>query len=205
MKFEKINENKLKIVLSNNELPHSSTLDEFMTDSDSAKNSFIHLLDEAKDAVGFNSKDYKIKIDAKAMANGDYVFIITKLVKLRRGNIVVTPRKVIKKYNSNSIYSIYQFNSFDDFCDCCSYLKTHKINYLNNLCKSCVLYEYGNYYYLSLKYINHNYKKLPMFYSTITEFSKYFSSKPMFIATLKEHGRIFINNNALLTCQKYFN
>ena len=123
MRFEKINENKLKIVLSNDELPITSSLDDFMTDSDSAREAFLHLLDEAKDAVGFNSKDYKIKIDAKAMKNGDFIFIITRLVKLRSGKIVVKPKKVSKYENKDSIYSIYRFNNFEDFCDFCSYLK----------------------------------------------------------------------------------
>lgn len=204
MKFEKINENKLKIVLSNDELPNSNNLDEFMNNSEDAKKSFLQLLNEAKEAVGFNTQDYKVKIDAKALNNGDFIFIITKLVKIKSGKIVVRPKMVVKNSSKNSIYSIYQFRRFDDFCDFCLFLKINKINYLNNLCKSCVLYKYGNYYYLSLKYINNNYRKLPMFYSSITEFSKFFSSKDVFIATLEEHGEIIIKNNALLSGQRFF-
>ena len=203
MRFEKINENKLRIVLSNDELPNSASLDELMTDSDFAKSSFSDILDEAKNSVGFVSENYKVRIDAKALVNGGYVFIVTKLVKLRDGNIVVHPKRVSKAKNKDSLYSIYQFNSFDDFCELCTCLKSNKINYLNNLCKSCTLYTYGNYYYLSFKAINPNYKKLAMFYSTITEFSKFFSSKDVFVATLKEHGKLIMNDNAIITCQKY--
>ena len=204
MKFEKIGENKLKITLSNEELPSSQNLDEFMKDSDKAKSSFLRLLDEARETVGFNTQDYKIKIEAKLLNNGDYIFLITRLVKLRSGAITVKPRRVIKNHNKNYIYSVYQFNSFDDFCGLCSYLKSQKINYLNNLCKSCVLYQYGSFYYLVFTSINKNYKKLPMFLSSITEFSKYFSSKKVFISTLKEYGKLAIDDNALLLCQKYF-
>ena len=204
MKFEKIGENKLKITLSNDELPSSQNLDEFMKDSDKAKSSFLHLLDEAREAVGFNTQDYKIKIEAKLLNNGDYIFLITRLVKLRSGNIAVKPKRVIKNNKKTYVYSIYQFNSFDDFCNFCSYLKLQKINYLNNLCKSCVLYKYGNFYYLVFTSINKNYKKLPMFLTSITEFSKYFSSKKVFNSTLKEHGELVIDNNALMLCQKYF-
>ena len=201
MRFEKISENKLKIILSNDELPNSNNLDNFMSDSKKAKDSFIELLDEAKMAVGFNAEDYKIKVDAKAMMNGEYVFIITRLVKLKHGHRVVKPKPVLNnKCNYKS--AIYQFENLDDFYDFCSYLKYHKINYLNNLCKFNTLYKYGGKYYLYLNQINKNYKKLAMFYTSITEFSKFFSSKEMFTATLKEHGDKIIDRSAIFKTQK---
>lgn len=205
MKFERINENKLMITLSTDELPNSKNLDDFMKNSDKAKNSFLNILDEAKNAVGFNTQDYKIKIEAKSVENGGYSFLITRLVKLKNGNILVKPKKIIKRYLNSSVYSIYQFTNFDDFINFCFYLKANKINYLNNLSKSCILFEYGSYYYLVFLQINENYKKLSLFYSSITEFSTFFSSKEIFYSTLKEHGKIILNNNALLLCQKYYN
>lgn len=201
MRFEKISENKLKIVLSNDELPNGNNLDKFMNDSKKAKDSFIELLDEAKMAVGFNAEDYKIKVDAKAMMNGDYVFIITRLVKLKHGHRVAKPKPVMNN-QCNKKFAIYKFESLDDFCDFCSYLKLHKINYLNNLCKSNTLYKYGDNYYLLMSQVNKNYKKIAMFYTSITEFSKFFSSKEMFEATLKEHGNLVIDNSAILKMQK---
>lgn len=204
MKFEKINDNKLKITLSVDELPNSQNLDDFMNNSDNAKNSFLNILNEAKNAVGFNTQDYKIKIEAKSIENDGYVFLITRLVKLKNGNVLVKPRKIFKHSPFYSDYSIYKFSSFDDFCNFSSYLKENKINYLNNLCKSCTLYGYGSHYYLVLEKINENYKKLPLFYSSITEFSTFFSSKEMFYSSLKEHGKIILESNALVLCQKYF-
>lgn len=204
MRFEKISENKLKIILSNDELPNSNDLDNFMKDSEKAKNSFVQLLDQAKVAVGFNAQDYKIKIDAKAMKNGDYVFLITKLVKLRHGNRVVRPRPVEKGDVDKTEYAVYKFDTFDDFCDFCSYLKSHQINYLNIFCKSNSLYKYGNYFYLVINHINSNYKLLASFYSSITEFSKFFSTKPLFECTLKEHGTLIFENKAMSMCQKMF-
>lgn len=205
MRFEKISENKLKIVLSNDELPNSSSLDSFMDDSQKAKDSFIRLLDEAKVAVGFNAEDYKIKVDAKSMINGDYVFVITRLIKLRQGRRVARPKPIVKESVKNPKYAIYKFDTFDDFCDFCSYLKLHKINYLNNLCKSNSLYKYGNNYYLVLQHINSNYKKIAMFYTSITEFSQFFSSKKLFLSTLNERGKIILENSALVMCQNLFN
>ena len=203
MRFEKISENKLKIVLSNDELPNSNNLDNFMKNSEEAKNSFIRLLDEAKIAVGFNADDYKIKVDAKAMMNGDYVFIVTRLIRLKHGHRVVTHKPVVKEDINNSKTAIYRFEKFDDFCNFCEYLKLNKINYINNLCVSNSLYKYGDFYYLCFNSINPNYKKIAMFYTSITEFSNFFSSKDMFVATMEEHGKVILESNAIKMCQTY--
>lgn len=204
MRFEKINENKLKITLSNDELPISNNLDSFMTDTSDAREAFLNMLDKAEEAVGFNTKDYKIKIQAKALHNGDFVFIVTKLVQMNNKHIVVRPKKILKASSQNSLYTIYRFESFDDFCSFCEFLKSNKINYLKSLSKSCKLYKYSNYFYLCFERINENYRKISMFYSSITEFSKFFSTKDLFASTLKEHGELLIDDNAIITCQSYF-
>ena len=203
MRFEKINDNKLQIILSNDELPNSANLDEFVTDSDNAKDAFLGLLEQANEAVGFNTQDYKIRIDARAMINGDFVFTITRLIKIKNEKASVRP-KVVARKTAKSSYTIYQFATFDDFEDFCDYLRLHKISNIKALCKSCVLYKYGNYFYLALTEVNDNYKNLALFNSSITEFSKFFSTKDLFIATLQEHGKVFIQDNAILTYQANF-
>lgn len=204
MKFEKINNKKLKITLSYNELPSDNDLDKLMSDTDAAQETFFKLLDEANKEVGFDTKDYKIKIDAKSLYNGDLIFTVTKLVKLKKTNVSVKPKKVIKTESQTQTYSIYKFDNFDDFCSFCTYLKTNKLKYLNRLAKSCILYKYNDAYYLSLKQINENFQNLHSFYSSIIEFSKYYSSKDLFISTLNEYGTVYLDNNALILGQKYF-
>ncbi len=204
MRFEKINENKLKITLSGDELPNSDTLDNFMVDSSYARDSFLQLLDEANNAVGFRTKDYKIKIDARALSNGNFVFIVTKLMQLKKTRIAVHPKKIIKDSEITSPYLVYLFNSFDDFCNFCAYLKQNKINCLKTLSKSCELYRYANQYYLVFNKINEKYKYISRLYCCITEFSKFFSSKELFVSTLQEHGEMLIGNNSLITGQKFF-
>lgn len=204
MKFEKINNKKLKITLSYNELPSDNDLDKLMSDTVAAQETFFKLLDEANKEVGFDTKDYKIKIDAKSLYNGDLIFTVTKLVKLKKTSVSVKPKKVIKTESQTQTYSIYKFDNFDDFCSFCTYLKTNKIKYLNRLAKSCILYKYNDAYYLSLKQINESFQNLHSFYSSITEFSKYYSSKDLFISTLNEYGTVYLDNNALILGQKYF-
>lgn len=203
MRFEKINDNKLQIILSNDELPNSSDLDEFVTNSEAAREAFLGLLDQAEEAVGFHTQDYKIKIDARAMLNGEFVFTITKLIKLHNNEKLVAKPKKISSHPANATYIMYQFFSLDDFGDFCDFLSSHEVNNLETLCESCTLYKYGNSFYLALKQINEKYEDLALFNSAITEFSKYFSNKDLFIATLKEHGEVYLKDNAILTYQKY--
>ncbi len=199
MKFQKLNENKLKIFLKNDELPNSGNFDDFISNSGEAKNTFLAILDKAYDEVGFNVADYKIKIDAVALRNGDFVFTVTKLIKVRGRKKTVKPVKVSKVDNSNSI--IYKFESFDDFYNFCAYIKRIKLANIRLLSPMVELYLYNDNYYLSLSSINQNYKEIGKFYSTITEFCKYFSSKNLFASVLKEKGKLFIKNNAIVNCQ----
>lgn len=85
MKFEKLSDYKLKITLSNEELPNNNTdLDSFMSDPSSARKSFLDILDKAKDEVGFNVGNNKVRIDAKYQSNGSFIFTVTKLVPKKK-------------------------------------------------------------------------------------------------------------------------
>ena len=173
--------------MSYEELPNAKDLDELMHNTDTAQGTFFKLLEKADEAVGFDTKDFKIKIDAQALYNGELIFIVTKLLKLNKKSKSVKPKRIPKENNEES-----------------TYVNENKINYLNRLCKECILYKYKNKYYLSLKYINPNYPKLATCYSSITEFSKYYTSKDLFISTLNEHGELYIQNKAIINGQKYF-
>lgn len=203
MIFKKINDGKLKIILTNGELPSSTNLDDFMTDSSFARESFLDMLNEAYDEVGFNTYNYKIKIHAQELYDGNFVFIVTKLLKLKDGKAVVTPRKVYKETKSNYNFGIYQFDCFDDFCSFSKYLKSTNIDNLTQFCSNCQLYRYNDLYFLCF-YINEDNTNIASFYSSITEFSKFVSNKPLLLSNFKEHGELVMDDNALITCQKYF-
>lgn len=202
MRFQKLSENKLKIILSNEELPNSSNLDDFILDSSMARHSFLEILDKAYDEVGFNTKDYKIKIDAIALKNGNFVFTVTKLIKTKKPLKTAKPKKILKNYSTN--YAIYKFEKFDDFCNFCLFLNRSQITSFKDLAKYVELYKYNNDYYLSINDINENYENIAKFYSSITEFCKYFSSKDLFKSVLEEKGDLIIKNNAIEICQKHF-
>ena len=152
MRFQKLSENKLKIILSNEELPNRSNLDEFISDSSTARHSFLEILDKAYDEVGFNTKDYKIKIDAVALRNGNFVFTVTKLLKMKKALKTAKPKRILKSDTLN--YAIYKFDKFDDYCNFCEFLQKSDISNVENLAKKIELYFYNNSYYLSINKLN---------------------------------------------------
>lgn len=203
MKFQKLSENKLKIIIASDELPFYSNFDDFILNSDEARNSFLDILEKACSEVGFITKNYKVKIDAAVLNNGNIVFTITKLIKLKQPKVAVTPRRVPKNDDSQvSDIVIYKFDQFDDFCNFCSYLKKLKMHGLSTFAKLVELYSYNNNYYLYISQINENHKEKGRFYSSITEFSKFFSSKEVFAHVLKEKGSLILKNNAISAYMK---
>ena len=58
------------------------------------------------------------------------------------------------------------------------------------------LYLYNDQYYLVLSDLNTKYKKIPTFYTCITEFGSYIINPDLFISKLNESGTVFLKNNA---------
>ena len=75
MKFEKINENKLKIILSNNELPDNKSLNDIMSSTNNAQGPMLSILEQADKSVGFDTTDYKIRIDARTLNSRGLCFL----------------------------------------------------------------------------------------------------------------------------------
>ena len=201
MKFEKISENKLKIKLDFDELPESSTLKDFMSDTEKARQAFLDILACANEQVGFDTSNYKIRIDAKAMIDNSFVFEITKLLRIK--NKVAHPKRISKMY-SNTNYSIYKFQNFEDFCNFCLFLKKNNVDKINSFSKLCRLFKYYDNYYLTFEGINQKHKNIAKIYSSITEFSKFYSGDKLFVSSLEEKGKVVFNNNAILIGQVYF-
>lgn len=203
MKFEKLSEYKLKITLSNDELPNSDgDLDSLMSDPSTARKSFLDILDKAKDEVGFYVGDNKVRIDAKCQYNGEFIFTITKLIPKRKPLKKARPQKVSTNRKDNCV--IYTFNNLENFFNFCTFLKKQKINCLKDFCKYTELYKLDDKYYLVFNQINNEYKYLAKIYSCMTEFGNFFSSQEIMVWMLKERGSLIIKNNAIQICQRNF-
>ena len=205
MRFEKLNENKIRITLTNQDLIKKNIdFHSFMANPIDSQDLFLDMLDEAEKEIGFVTKDYKIRIEAIQIAGGDFVLTVTR--SLPEVQKYSEKRKIHikrKKVNFKENQAVYCFNTFDDFCYFSTFLNNNNIK-INNIAKSITLYEYKKQYYLTFSNINLNYSDLKKLFSAITEFATYVSNSELIKRKLVESGKIIIKNNAIKTAMQYF-
>lgn len=208
MKIEKLTENKIRIILKNEDFKNKDVdIKKLLFSTPESYSLFLELLNRAKKEVDFNTEGHKLLIEALSETNDTFIFTITKYIENSdifkpKAKKFLTAKK--KNQNLNSHCHIYKFDVFEDFCDFCNFIyKNNNIN-LNSLFKSAILYLYNNTYYLIIDNINLSNKSLKLFHSSILEFSSSLSSTKNFKFKLKEHGKIIIKNNAINTGIKYF-
>ena len=207
MKIEKLNENKIRITLNIDDLKEKDIdLHTFMSNSIESQKIFLDMLDEAEKEVGFVTDDYKIMIEALALANGSFVLTITKIdtgtsTEKRRFKKVNIKRKV---QDLTSSIAIYKFHSFDDFCKFCKIFKTYTYKNIEMISKKMSLYFYNQEYYLLINNINCNAPITKCFINTVVEHALPVHAANLFIGKLQEYGKIIMKNNAINTCLKYF-
>ena len=73
MQIEKITENKIRIILNIKDLQEKSIdLHTFMSNSIESQDLFYDMLDKAEKEIGFETKDYKLMIEALAIPNREF-------------------------------------------------------------------------------------------------------------------------------------
>lgn len=208
MKFEKLSENKLRITLNISDLADKNIdYQSFMSNSIDTQKLFLDMLDKAEREVGFETKNYKIMIEALVTSKGDFVVTVTRYLPNESSDIPNKKKslKIKRKYTSaikNKL--IYSFNSFEDFCLFCNSLDETIIKNINKISKNISLYLFKNTYFLLITDINANYKYTKAFTSELSEFSSYIHNSNVFEYRLREYGKVIIENHAIKTCVKYF-
>lgn len=206
MRFEKLNENKIRITLTNQDLAKKNIdFHSFMADPIESQGLFFDMLDEAEEKIGFVTKDYRIRIEALQISSGDFVLIITRSLpqneKSQDKKKIHIRRKRINNFKENE--AIYCFSTFDDFCCFSNFINSNHIKFAN-IAKNISLYEYNNQYYLSFSNINLNYTDFKKVFSIITEFATYVSNADLFKRKLIENGKTIMKNNAIKIAIQYF-
>ena len=191
MKFEKVNDNKIKITLNMDDLKANDIdLHSFMSNSGETESLFLAVLDKAERDYGFSTDNYNLKVETIALNSGSFI--------LKRF-------KVSRKSPSSSFHSlIYQYANFEDFCQFAESLSSMNLYDVDKISKVSMLYNYKGCYYLVLDNISAKYPNLTTFSSCITEFATYVNNSPVFIAKLHEAGSLVIKNHAIKVCNKYF-
>ena len=210
MKFEKLNENKIRITLSIRDLEEKDIdFHDFMSNSLESQDLFLDMLEEAEEKIGFKTRDCKVKIEALAMTENDFVLTITKIVpEGNKKTLYATPKKkpkIKRKVNSvNETCLIYKFNSFDDYCNFIEYMTRNPLMDSAKVAGNICLYTYNSGYYLVLSDINTEYKNITGFFTSITEFAVYVPEPDLYVHRIYESGKLFIKNNAFSKGFKYF-
>ena len=161
MQIEKLNDDKLKVVLNKKDLKENDIdLNTFMANSLDSQELFLDILDIAEEKFNFYVDDSKLLIESISLANDIFIFTITKVNE----NIST----------NTSINNIYCFNSFDHLADA---LKLINLS-INKI------YTYNNRFYLILDKDNDlNY--------ILNEFSDYKFSSDYLENIFIEHGTLY--------------
>ena len=205
MKFEKITENKIRIILSAQDL-EKDNIDcrTVLSDSTKARNLFLKALSKAEDEIGFKTENYDLRFEAFASESGNFIVIVTRqksssiYCNEKKKSKVKVKKKILM--NSSSIYFIYKFNNFDDICNYISFVS----NDISSIAEEISLYSFDNNYYLVFKNISIAHNFIKNFHPTLVEFSTYINNSDIFSSKLFECGTNIMKHNAINTISKYF-
>lgn len=208
MKIEKLTEDKIRIIVNPSDLElENLDMKSIMTKAIDRQGFFVHMLEKAKDEVGFNTDGCKLLIEAFSSSDDILVFTITKYSEKEPLKNIDSSKKLTVKRKSLNIKNkeaIYSFRSFDEFCDFCECInKEYKFD-IKKLSKNTYLYLYNNTYYLFMKNIVIEETALKNFYSIASEFLIPVHYSNNFENKLLEHGKLIIKGNSIVTGIKYF-
>ncbi len=199
MKIEKLTNNKIRIILKQEDLESKKiTAKSILSSNQYSQKLLLDILNSAQKEVGFETNGYKLLIETFSTSEDNIVFTITKF-KNEKNSIKLTK----KISNESQNFYIYQFNTFNDFCNFCSTIKQNTLSAYPQI-KYSTLYYYKNKFYLALSKFDIKNKNSFNFFSLLNEFASYSTNNINFENILKEHGKIIIKKNAILTAKKYF-
>lgn len=206
MKIEKLTENKIRILLKNEDIKDKNIdLHTIMTKAIESQGFFLEMLHQAEEQLGFYTDGCKLLIEAYSSPDNDFVFTITKYLEAE--DTVTLPRKRVvpkrKRVNVSSKHFIFSFEDFEAFCSLCTFLNHSKIS-ARGLANQISLHEYNSTYYLVINGLNNKNLCYKTLFSIFSEFGKFVDTSSSFENKLLEHGRITIKHNALYTGIKYF-
>ena len=162
MQIKKINNNKLKVILSTNDLNKKNIdIDSFLSNSFESQDLFFEILDLAEEKYNFDIENNKAIVETVSLDNNLFVLTITKFKNDLTGTYL----------NSSKLYC---FENIDDFFNI--------YNYLNNY--NFTLYKFLNNYFLVIHNIDNLLNNLLSEYSISLEKSEHIES------ILLEHGTI---------------
>jgi len=190
MKIEKLNDNKLKITFSVEDLKaRNIDVQSFIYNTPESQDLFWDVMQEAEKEFGFIVDESMVYVEASATASGIFTLTVTKTSnsmnspnlrkKLKKQNYKLKRKNIRLPLNN----SFYKFETFDDICDFCRTQKTNDFG-------DNSLYELNSIYYLLVSNVPN---------STILEYATKEYNSDMLSAKISEYGKKIIEHNALKT------
>lgn len=193
MKFEKITDAKIKIIISLQDMElNNLSVENVLSNSADSQKLIDKIISRAEEELGFHPDDSQLLVEAVIPSNEECIFTITKLLD----------DKISFPTQNNSF--IYKFDSFDNFTNLCSFLKNFSYLCLKEISKNFSLIYYNNTYYL--KYTETKYSSIVVNYmkTLFEEFGKDVSHSTGIDGILNEYGKIIFDSNAIVKCLNFF-
>lgn len=219
MKIEKINENKVKITLTIEELKQRKiNIQEIEKDAELARDLFLDLIEESNIHHDFVIEDSQLYIEASSDNNNLFIVTITKVDNIPEiSSYSSLEKKFSKKTNSKNLLSketsnsrqskekfnykvdshIYTFESLDNILDMCLALKQEKLFLGKNS-----LYKDNNKYFLIFSKSSVKNSKFVKTFIFLSEYCNEYYTSNMFEVSVREKCKLVIEKNALQTLIK---
>ena len=193
MKFEKITDTKIKIILSVKDLETSNiSVENILSNSADSQKLLENIISKAEKELGFNPGDSQLLIEALSQTNGNCIFTITKIL-----DDIPCCKEFSKSF-------IYKFDTFDNFINLCNFL--NNFSYLNfkDFSKKFSLIFYNNTYYLQALDTQKFAHILCFIKPFLDEFGADVSNSAGIEGILNEYGKIIFTKNAMQKCLHTF-
>lgn len=216
MKFEKINDNKILIILSMDDLiAHNVDIGNFKSNSVQYQQLFWDIMEHAQEELDFDVSDSQLFVETSPDLNGNFIITITKSIGIKN-QIEDVDKLIASKLALNNIIDNgtsfgYDFSSEEPELDSSieespfELVRFTNIDYLIDLCVSnpkfwslaTALYKYNNNYYISLKRNSRNGKLINKFINVAFEFNAQHVDSIILLPLIEEHGKVIISKQAI--------
>lgn len=193
MKFEKLTETKIRIILSLKDIEvNNLSVENVLSNSADSQKLLNTILTQAEKELGFKLDDSKLLVEAMALSDEECIFTITKLLD----------EKIYYPKSSNSF--IFKFESFDDFINLCTFLNNFPYLCLKDVSKNFSLIYYNNTYYLRFIEVGNSSIVIDYIKTLFDEFGKDVSHSTGIDGVLNEYGKVIFSKNAIIKCINSF-
>lgn len=205
MKIEKIDENKVKITLTLDELSQRQiSLKDIEQDSNTAQDLFLDLLEESDLQEDFLMDDSQLFVEASSDNENLFIVTITKIDYMPELAKYANTKKKTRRKNSNKPVSeytvascIYKFNNLDRILDLSSKLKLEKsFMGINSL------YKYEDSYFIVFSPSSIKNAKFIKTFVILSEYCDQYYAADMYKTLVQEKSKLIIEKKALQTLSK---